>query len=62
LQRTSDVDQLKKVNAQLRKLNSIGIEKLVPTEGIVFMFKGKLFKFTGTFAPVNQLIGILKFG
>lgn len=62
LQKTSDVDQLKKVNAQLRKLNSIGIEKLVPTEGIVFMFKGKLFKFTGTFAPMNQLIGILKFG
>ena len=62
LQKTTDVTQMAKVKQQLAKLNSIGLNKIVPTEGIVFMFKGKLFKFTGTFAPVNQLMGTLKFG
>ena len=62
LQKANDVKKMARVTAQLAKLNAIGLDKVVPTEGIVFMFKGKLFKFTGTFAPVNQLIGLLKFG
>ncbi len=62
LQKGTDVKKMVKVKQQLAKLNSIGLDRVVPTEGIVFMFKGKLFKFTGTFAPINQLIGILKFG
>lgn len=61
LRKTADINQMQKVNAQLRKLQSIGLDKIVPTEGIVFMFKGKLFKFTGTFAPINQILGVLKF-
>ncbi|KKM61072.1 hypothetical protein LCGC14_1535470, partial [marine sediment metagenome] len=62
LRKTSDVAMMGKVNTQLRKLQSIGLDKIVSTEGIVFMFKGKLFKFTGTFAPINQILGVLKFG
>ena len=47
---------------QLDKLNTIGGTKaIVPSEGIVFKYKGKTYKFTGAFAPVNQLLGVLKY-
>ena len=38
-----------------------GIEAVVPTEGLVFKYNGNTYKFTGTFAPVNQITGLLKF-
>jgi hypothetical protein len=31
-------------------------------EGIVFKYNGKLYKLTGAFAPVNQILGIAKYG
>lgn len=31
-------------------------------EGIVFKYGGKVYKLTGAFAPVNQLLGIAKYG
>ena len=39
-----------------------GIESIIPTEGIVFVYKGKTMKLTGTFAAINQLMGIIKYG
>ena len=39
-----------------------GIESIFPTEGIVFKYKGKIYKLTGTFAAINQLLGIMKYG
>ena len=39
-----------------------GFEKLVPNEGLVFFYKGNTYKLTGTFAPLNQILGIFKFG
>jgi hypothetical protein len=62
LSRATDPSKLAKFQANLAKLSSVGLERLVPTEGIVFMYKGKIYKFTGTFAPLNQIIGLLKFG
>jgi hypothetical protein len=57
------VDQIKKVEAELDRLNRIGgIESIYPTEGIVFKYKGKTYKLTGTFAALNQLMGIIKYG
>jgi len=42
--------------------NSIGgLKKIVPVEGIVFKYKGKTYKFTGAFAPVNQILGLVSF-
>ena len=38
------------------------MKAIVPTEGIVFKYKGKVYKFTGAFAPINQILGSLKFG
>ena len=56
-------DQIKKVEAELDRLNRIGgLESIYPTEGIVFKYKGKTYKLTGTFAALNQLLGIIKYG
>jgi hypothetical protein len=56
-------DQVNKVIAELERLDRIGgIESIIPTEGVVFVYKGKVFKLTGTFAAINQLMGIIKYG
>ena len=39
-----------------------GFENIVPSEGLVFMYKNKVYKLTGLFAPINQITGLLKFG
>ena len=55
--------QIAKVEAELARLERIGgIESIIPTEGIVFVYKGKTMKLTGTFAAINQLMGIIKYG
>ena len=46
-----------KLNYELDRLNSVTSE-LIPTEGIVFNFKGKDIKLTGSFAPLNQILGL----
>jgi len=58
-----DVKQIEKVISELERLERIGgIESIIPTEGIVFIYKGKTMKLTGTFAAINQLMGIIKYG
>jgi len=57
-----DIEKIGKLKTQLEKLESIGgIDAIVPSEGLVFKYKGKTYKFTGAFAPVNQITGMLKF-
>ena len=54
--------KLAKLKAQLHKFIAIGGDKaIVPSEGIVFKYKGKTYKFTGAFAPVNQIAGLIHF-
>jgi len=43
-------------NSSINKLG--GIEKIVANEGLVFVYNGKTYKLTGTFAPLNQILGI----
>lgn len=51
------------LKSQLKRLEKIGgMDAIVPSEGIVFKHKGKLYKLTGAFAPLNQIIGYIKFG
>ena len=58
-----DIAQINKVMSELERLDRIGgIESIVPTEGIVFVYKGKTYKLTGTFAAINQLMCIIKYG
>ena len=46
---------------QLKKLKSL--ENInTPVEGIVFQYDGNLYKLTGNFAPINQLLGFFKYG
>lgn len=63
IKKTGGVEQIKKVEAELARLSRIGgIESIFPTEGIVFKYKGKIYKLTGTFAAINALLGIIKYG
>lgn len=53
------------LNALHNNLNKIkqlgGFDNIIPAEGIVFPYKGRLMKFTGTFAPINQLLGLFRY-
>ena len=54
--------KLSRLKVQLDRLNAIGGTKaIVPSEGLVFKYKGKTYKFTGAFAPVNQITGLIYF-
>ena len=68
--------QVSKVMRQIAKSNNeaakeglkLELEKLknienvnTPTEGFVFKYNGDVYKFTGAFAPVNQILGMPKF-
>jgi cytidyltransferase-like protein len=49
------------LNRQLEKLKGVDtISSAV--EGFAFSYKGHLYKFTGKFAPVNQILGLSKYG
>ena len=57
-----DIKKIQTLKLQLDKLNKIGgLSAIVPSEGIVFKYNGKTYKFTGAFAPVNQILGLLNF-
>jgi hypothetical protein len=62
LQKPDNVAKLEKLKIQIEKLEAIGgSSAIVPSEGLVFKYKGNIYKFTGAFAPVNQILGSLKF-
>ena len=49
------------VRSYLRKIG--GLDRVTTSaEGIVFVVDGMSYKFTGNFAPINQVLGILKYG
>ena len=57
-----DIKKINRLSQQLNKLNSIGgMNAIVPSEGLVFIYKGKTYKLTGAFAPVNQITGMMYF-
>ena len=59
---SKDPKVLNTLKTQLDRLNAIGgFDAIVPSEGIVFKYKGKTYKFTGAFAPVNQITGLISF-
>ncbi len=49
------------LNQQLRKLKDLE-NVSTATEGFVFRHDGHTYKFTGNFAPVNQILGLFKYG
>jgi hypothetical protein len=59
VRKSGDPKKIEKLKLELGRLQSIGgSKKIVPNEGIVFLYKGNTFKLTGTFASVNQILGI----
>jgi len=62
LRKSGNIEKLQKLKIQIEKLEAIGgLNAIVPSEGLVFKYKGNLYKFTGAFAPINQILGSLKF-
>ena len=54
-----DPSKISKLKQELSRLNQLGgIDKIVASEGLVFFYNGKTYKLTGTFAPLNQILGI----
>ncbi len=56
-----DTDSYNKMMIQLKKLEAAG-NKINAVEGIVFNWRGRTMKLTGCFAPLNQIMGIGKYG
>ena len=56
---TEDVKQ--QLEFQLNRLRKLGDDALNSAEGVVFEYKGRLMKLTGSFAAVNQILGSIKF-
>jgi hypothetical protein len=62
LKANGTASQLDKLKIELQRLNSLGgFDKIVPNEGLVFVYNGNTYKLTGAFAPLNQILGIFKF-
>jgi hypothetical protein len=48
------------LKVQMEKLKSL--ENITsPVEGVVFIYKGNAYKFTGSFAAANQILGLFKY-
>ncbi len=62
IKNSGDPSSIKKLELELKRLQDLGgFEKIVPSEGIVFNYKGNTYKLTGAFAPLNQILGIFKY-
>jgi hypothetical protein len=59
--RRLDAEQLMFVQRQLERLGVVD-NVTAPLEGIVFRYRGQVYKLTGAFAPVNQILGLFKYG
>jgi hypothetical protein len=57
-----DEKDIEKLEHELTRVSAAGgLESIVPSEGITFLFKGKLYKYTGIFAPLHQIRSILAY-
>lgn len=58
---SNDLDLKYRLERQLNRLEKLG-NQINPVEGIVFNYKGKIMKLTGSFAALNQILGSIKYG
>ena len=62
LQSNPNPDILSKLQLELKRIERLGgFDSIVPAEGIVFTYQGNTYKMTGAFAPINQILGVLKY-
>lgn len=61
IQSSGNVKAMDVLATQMRKLGDL--ENIAAAmEGVVFIYKGNAYKFTGAFAPANQILGLFKYG
>ena len=53
-------DEVSKLERQLNRLKEIG-DTINSAEGVVFIYRGRLMKLTGSFGALNQIMGMRKF-
>ena len=68
IEATGDLSLMDKLQHELKMINKLGgLDNIVPSEGLTFTYtpdgesEPRIYKFTGIFAPVNQILGSLKF-
>ena len=68
IEATGDLALMDKLHHELKMINKLGgLDNIVPSEGLTFTYTSpgdsepKIYKCTGIFAPVNQILGSLKF-
>ena len=62
LHQGGDINKIQQLKRHLTRLQKAGgFKRIVPSGGLVFNYKGKTYKLTGTFAPINQILGTLKY-
>jgi hypothetical protein len=61
IEKSGNEDAIRILNKEMKKLKKIeGVTTAV--EGFVFDYDGVTYKFTGNFAPANQILGLFKYG
>jgi hypothetical protein len=56
---SGDAKNIAKLELELSRMQALGgFDKIVPNEGLVFVYGGNTYKLTGAFAPLNQILGI----
>lgn len=57
-----NLEEVKRAHYEMQKIKELGgLAQAIPLEGIVFTFKGDLYKLTGLFAPLNKLLGFFRY-
>lgn len=63
IKNSSNLALVGKATALMNRINALGGTKaIVPTQGIVFTYKGNIYKATGLFSDINAILGALKYG
>ena len=61
IESSNDETAMAVLRSQMEKLKSV--ENITsPMEGVVFIYKGNAYKFTGSFAAAGQILGLFKYG
>lgn len=61
IEKTGTDDVKQQFGFQLDRLMKLGDDAINSAEGVVFEYKGRLMKLTGSFAAINQILGTVKF-
>jgi hypothetical protein len=59
---TGSEDEVAKLEHELSRVAAAGgLESIIPSEGITFLYKGKLYKYVGIFAPLHQIRSMIAY-